>query len=136
MLRPIGCDTPPLSERFPPWRACEVEVRYPPPIKRGISAIPARYPMKTRQMGAIPPSAIPSRKGIARYGGVSRTGPLRLALPSRMSPCLCDSPRKIKKGQTRSVIMWSVVLQQSPQKSDLCGHQCPLHLCQSTCSFR
>ena len=49
-----------------------------PPLKRGISAIPARYPMKTRQMGAIPPSAILSRKGIARYGGVSRTGPLSL----------------------------------------------------------
>ena len=32
--------------------------------------------MKTRQMGAIPPSAILSRKGIALYGGVSRTGPL------------------------------------------------------------
>ena len=47
-----------------------------PPLKRGISAILARYPMKTRQMGAIPPSAILSRKGIARYGGVSRTGPL------------------------------------------------------------
>ena len=53
-----------------------MEVRYPP-LKRGISAILARYPMKTRQMGAIPPSAILSRKGIARYGGVSRTGPLR-----------------------------------------------------------
>ena len=47
-----------------------------PPLKRGISAIPARYPEKTRQKGAIPPSAILSRKGIARYGGVSRTGPL------------------------------------------------------------
>ena len=76
---PIGCDTPsPFSERFPlNWRACEVEVRYPP-LKRGISAILARYPMKTRQMGAIPPFAILSRKGIARYGGVSRTGPLSL----------------------------------------------------------
>ena len=72
---PIGCDTPsPFSERFPlgehaKWR-CDT------PLKRGISAILARYPMKTRQMGAIPPSAILSRKGIARYGGVSRTGPL------------------------------------------------------------
>ena len=47
-----------------------------PPLKKGISAILARYPMKTRQMGAIPPSAILSRKGITRYGGVSRTGPL------------------------------------------------------------
>ena len=47
-----------------------------PPHKRGISAILARYPMKERHKGAIPPSAILSRKGIARYGGVSRTGPL------------------------------------------------------------
>ena len=51
-----------------------------PPRKGGISAILARYPMKTRQMGAIPPSAILSRKGIARYGGVSRIGPLREVL--------------------------------------------------------
>ena len=66
----------PLFWAFPAWRACEVEVRYPP-LKKGISAILARYPMKTRQMGAIPPSAILSRKGIARWGGgVSRTGPL------------------------------------------------------------
>ena len=35
---PIGCDTPPpLSERFPLWRACEVEVRYPPPQKGYLS---------------------------------------------------------------------------------------------------
>ena len=58
-----------------------MEVRYPSPLKRGISAILARYLLKTRQMGAIPPSAILSRKkkGIARYAGVSRTGPLRLS---------------------------------------------------------
>ena len=37
-----------------------------PSLKRGISAILRRYPMKTRQMGAIPPCAILSRKGIAR----------------------------------------------------------------------
>ena len=47
-----------------------------PPHKRGISAILARYPVKTSKTRAIPPSAILSRKGIARYGGVSRTGPL------------------------------------------------------------
>ena len=62
-----------------------MEVRYPPPLKRGISAILARYPMKTRQMGAIPPSAILSRKGIARYGGVSRTGPLRSDIERNIS---------------------------------------------------
>ena len=58
-----------------------MEVRYPPLKNGGSSAILARYPMKTRQMGAIPPSAILSRKGIARYGGVSRTGPLRSRIP-------------------------------------------------------
>ena len=48
----------------------------PPTLKRGISAIPARYPMKQGKWERYPPSAIPSRKVIARYGGVSRTGPL------------------------------------------------------------
>ena len=33
--------------------------------------------MKTRQSGCDTPSAIPSRKGIVRYGGASRIGPLR-----------------------------------------------------------
>ena len=74
----LGAIPPPLFQSITPLeRACDVEVRYPPPLKRGISAILARYPMKTRQMGAIPPCAIQSQKGIARYGGVSRTGPLR-----------------------------------------------------------
>ena len=48
---PIGCDTPsPFSERFPPGehakRRCDA-----PPLKRGISAIPARYPIKTTGNG-------------------------------------------------------------------------------------
>ena len=60
----------PFFLAFPPWRACEVEVRYPP-LKRGISATLARCPLKTRQMGAIPPSAIPSRKGVGDMGGIS-----------------------------------------------------------------
>ena len=49
--------------RVSSWRAFE------PTLKRGISAILVRYPMKTRQMGAIPPSAILSRQGIARCWG-------------------------------------------------------------------
>ena len=53
----------------------------PPPLKRGISAILARYPMKTRQMGAIPPSAILSQKGIASDMG----GYLALGLLSYMT---------------------------------------------------
>ena len=68
----LGAMPPPPFLSVSPWSKCEVEVRYTPPLKRGISAILARYPMKTRQMGAIPP--------IARYGGVSRIGPLRSLL--------------------------------------------------------
>ena len=55
----------------------------PPLPQRGISAILARYPVKTRQMGAIPPSAILSRKGIARFGRASCTGPLSAFFWSR-----------------------------------------------------
>ena len=92
---PIGCDTPsPFSERFP-WSTCKVEVWYPP-LKRGISAILARYPMKTRQMGAIPPSAILSRKGIARDGGVSRTGPLSTSPKKPFTPCVWWKIEKTK----------------------------------------
>ena len=77
LLLLLGAIPPsPFSESFPlgkhaKWR-CDTT-----PLKRGISAILARYSLKTRQMGAIPPSAILSQMGIARYGGVSRTGPLR-----------------------------------------------------------
>ena len=39
---------PPFSECFPPWRACEVEVRYPP-TKGYLSDTCAIYPLKTRQ---------------------------------------------------------------------------------------
>ena len=63
---------PPFSERFPigeraKWR-CDT-----PPLKRGISAIPARYPMnfKTRQMGAIPPSEYYLEKVLRDRGGIS-----------------------------------------------------------------
>ena len=97
---PVACDTARLSQRYPPiarygvllsqhgqlgavppppflsvsppWRECEVEVRYPPPLRRGISAILARYPMKTRQMGAIPPLCDTiSKRYCAIWGGIS-----------------------------------------------------------------
>ena len=61
---PFGCDTPspflsvsPLGEHAK-WR-CDT----PPPLKRGISAILARHPMKTMQMGAIPPLCDTISKG-------------------------------------------------------------------------
>ena len=65
---------------FPPFLSvsCLESMRsggaIPPPLKRDISAILARYPVKTRQiMGAIPPSALLSRQGLARYGGGYRS---------------------------------------------------------------
>ena len=71
---PIGCDTPsPFSERFPlaehaKWR-CDTS-----PSKRAISAIRARYPMKTRQMpnGCDTPLCDSISKGYcAIWGGIS-----------------------------------------------------------------
>ena len=75
---PIVCDTPsPFSERFPIGEHAKWRCDTPPPLKRGVSAIAARYPKKARQKGAIPPSAILSRKILRDTGGgVSRIGPL------------------------------------------------------------
>ena len=115
---PVLRDTARLSQRYPPIaRNMANWVRYPlplvwafpplesmrsggaiPPLKRGISAILARYPVKTRQMGAIPPSAIVSRKGITRYGGVSRTGPLSCRLEKKSLTSLFEKVRVVKEG--------------------------------------
>ena len=66
---PVGCDTPsPFSEQFPCGEHAKSRCDTPP-LKRGISAILARSPTKQGKTRAIPPSAIRSRKGIARYGG-------------------------------------------------------------------
>ena len=62
---PIGCNTPSPFLSFSPLESMR-SVGAIPPHKRGISAILTRYPTKTRQKGAIPPSTILSRKGIAR----------------------------------------------------------------------
>ena len=71
---PIGCDSPsPFFWAFPPLNS-----------KRSGGAIPhpqKGYLSNTRKQGkthAISPSAILSRKGIARFGGASSIGPNRL----------------------------------------------------------
>ena len=69
----LGAIPPPPFQSISPLESMRSGAAIPP-LKRGISAILARYPMKTRQMGAIPPCAILSRKGIARYGGYLALG--------------------------------------------------------------
>ena len=56
-----------------------MEVRYPPPPQKGYLSDTCAMPYETRQNACDTPSAILSRNRIARYGGVSRTGPLRSA---------------------------------------------------------
>ena len=73
----------PLLSAFAPWRACEVEVRYPPP-QRGISEILARYHMKTRQHACETPLCDTISKGHCAIQGVSRTGPLSPNLALKM----------------------------------------------------
>ena len=70
----------PFSEHFPLGEHAKWSCDTPP--KRGISTILARYPMKTRQMGATPPLCDTISKGYCAIGGVSRTGPLSWLLTS------------------------------------------------------
>ena len=53
-----------------------VEVRYPHP-KKGYLSDTCTTPHENKANGGDTLSAILSRKGIVRYGGVSRTGQLR-----------------------------------------------------------
>ena len=99
----FGAIPPPLFWAFPPWRACEVEVQYPP-LKRGISAILARYPMKTRQMGAIPPLCDTISKGYcAIWGGISHWAAKNVPscahhVPTGLMHLGCDPARLLERG--------------------------------------
>ena len=59
---------------FPPWRACEVEVRYPPQM--GYLSDTCAIPYENEANGCDTPLCDTNSKAIARYGGVSRTRPL------------------------------------------------------------
>ena len=62
---------PPLSERFPPWRACEVEVRYPPPQKGYLSDTGA-IPYENKAKACDTPLCDTISKGYcAIWGGIS-----------------------------------------------------------------
>ena len=58
------------------YRASIAEI---PPPQKGYLSDTCAIPYENKANGCDTPSAILSRKGIARYGGVSRTGPLRKA---------------------------------------------------------
>ena len=57
----------PFSERFPIGEHAKWRCDTPP--QKGYLSDTCAIPYETRQKGATPPSAILSRKGIARYGG-------------------------------------------------------------------
>ena len=69
---PIGCDTPsPFSEPFPLGEHSRSGGAIPP-LKRGISAILARYPMKNKAKGCDTPLCDSISKGYcAIWGGIS-----------------------------------------------------------------
>ena len=90
----LGAIPPPhFSARFPlgehaKWR-CDTP---PPPQKRGISAILARYQMKTRQMGAIPPLCDTiSKRYCAIWGGISHWAISHWAAKHAHGLCFCAS---------------------------------------------
>ena len=74
----LGAIPPPPFLSVSPLESMRSGGAIPPPQKGYLSDTCA-IPYEKGKKGAIPPSAILSRKGVARYGGVSRTGPLRFA---------------------------------------------------------
>ena len=67
----------PLPLNVFPSESCKLEVRYPPPPSKGYLSNTCAIPFENKANGCDTPVVILSRKGIARYGGASRTEPLR-----------------------------------------------------------
>ena len=98
-----SCDTPPQRGYLSDTCAIPYEM---PPHKRGISAIPARYPMKTRQKAC---DTLPLQYYLERVlrdkGGVSRTGPLSCcpsSLHAKHASCCEARPNAI--GPLRTLV--------------------------------
>ena len=93
---PIGCDTPspPFLSISPPWRACEVEVRYPPPQKGYLSDTCA-IPYEKRQKGCDTPLCDTISKGYcAIWGGISHwAAKHRSNVGSRLVMCAVPARR-------------------------------------------
>ena len=68
----LGAIPPPPFLSVSPLESMRSGGVIPPPPQKGYLSDTCAIPYENRQMGAIPPSAILSRKGIARYGGVSK----------------------------------------------------------------
>ena len=67
----------PLLSAFPPWRACEVEVRYPPPpTQKGYLSNTCAMPHENKANGCDTPLCGTISKRYCAIWGVSRTGPL------------------------------------------------------------
>ena len=94
----LGAIPPPPFLSVSPLESMRSGGAIPPP--KGYLSDTCAIPYENKAMGAIPPSAILSRKGSARYGGVSRTGPLRARLQKEVDTkyflsyeaFLCKSP--------------------------------------------
>ena len=84
---PIGCDTPsPFFWAFPPWRAWEVEVRYPLSPSKGVSQRYLRDTIwKQGKWVRYPPLRYYLERVLRDMGGVSRTGPLRFQVEALTS---------------------------------------------------
>ena len=86
---------PPPFLSISPLESRRNGVRYPPPPQKGYLSDTCAIPYENKAKRVrCPPSAILSRKGIARYGGVSRIGAAKLKFPIRLillsDHCLAD----------------------------------------------
>ena len=91
-----------FSEHFPPWRACKVEVRYPPPPQKGYLSDTCATPYDNKANGCDTPLCDTISKGsCAIWGGISHwAAKTRNEKPQRESfrgGCPADVPPSYSK---------------------------------------
>ena len=69
----MGYDNPlPLLCAFPPWRACEVEVRYPPPPQKGYPCNTCAIPYENKAKACDTPLCDTISRGYCSEGTITR----------------------------------------------------------------
>ena len=95
----LGAIPPPPFWVFTPWRACEVEVRYPPPQKGYLSDTGA-IPLENKANECDTPLCDTISKGYyAIWGGISDWAAKNKGLPLPLGRGVCET--KSKNGRAR-----------------------------------
>ena len=94
---PIGCDTPSPFLSIPPWRACKVEVRYPPPPRKGYLSDTCAIPYENKANGCDTPLCDTISKGYcAIWGGISHWAAKVMRRITLQKPRMAEKSKSLK----------------------------------------